>query len=174
MKDPNWIVTAFVGAVMGWLLPFAIRAAWFLCQRFQKDHLEGTWHGYHWSYMKDSPTLYRSTWRIRKGVLHKYSVVNTLQDGMKYRGYIVVERGQLIVRTHRRANQETARYRFYWPISSNDDLLEGLWLSFDHDVKIAAGGHILSRKPLADADAIAALAKVTRWERKEPLMRAVT
>jgi len=171
MKEPNWIVTALVGAVIGWAFPYIGRAVYYLCRRLEKDYLEGDWYGYHWTYKGGKPLLNKSKWRIRKGFFHRFAVRYTHQSGMNYRGYAEVERSQLIVKIHNGKNQETARFRVTWPIPSNARLLHGIWLSFDHDTKIASAALLLSRDELSDADAIARIKGAMRWEKDRPAMR---
>jgi hypothetical protein len=90
---------------------------------------------------------------------------------MNYRGYAEVERSQIIMKIHSGRNQETARFRVTWPIPSNARLLRGIWLSFDHDTKIASAAQILSRDELPDTDAIAKIKEAMRWEKDRPAMR---
>lgn len=161
-----------VGAALGWLLPYFARAVLHLFLRFQKDHLEGSWFGYHWTYVNSIPTLYKSEWRFKKGIFHRFSIRTFLGGKVKYIGYGHIERSQLVIKIHNRRNQETARFRFKWPISSNDNILPGIWLSFDHDIKIASGAFLLSRLSLSDVDAEESLKNLVRVERTtRPLMR---
>jgi hypothetical protein len=171
MKDPHWIIIAIASALAGWSLPYIGKIAYFLIRRFKKDHLEGEWFAYHWTYKKGKPVLSTSQWRIRKGVLHRFRVEYAHQDGMAYRGYAKIERSQLIVKIHSTCNQETAQFRLTWPISSNANLLWGVWLSFDHDTKIASGAQLLSRIKLSKKDAIEAINGAMRWEDDRPVIR---
>jgi hypothetical protein len=170
MKDPNWI-DILLGALAGWALPYIARAIYCFFRRFQKDYLEGDWYGYHWTYKAGQSVLNKSRWRIRKGILHRFSVKYAHQDGMTYNGYAEVERSQLVVKIHSGRNHETARFRFTWPIPSNANLLRGFWLSFDHDTRIASAAQIISREKLSDGDAIGKIKEGIRWEKDHPSMR---
>ena len=171
MDEPSWIVTVLVSGIVGWSLPYVGRVLYYCVRRLKKDHLEGEWYGYHWTYKSGLPILNKSTWHIGKGVLHRFCVRYAHQDGMSYRGYAQVERAQLVVRIHSTRNQETPYFRFTWPIASNAEVLQGIWMSFDHDVHIASGAHILSRKALTDEEAIGTIKETMRWEKSYPVMK---
>jgi hypothetical protein len=171
MKEPNWIVTALVGAIIGWAFPYIGKAIYYVFRRLEKDYLEGDWYGYHWTYKGGQSVLNKSRWRIKKGVFHRFAVKEAHQDGMNYGGYAEVERSQLVVKIHSGRNSETARFRITWPIPSNAHILRGIWLSFDHDSKIASAAQLLSRDELTDSDAIAKIKEAMRWEKDRPAMR---
>lgn len=171
MKEPSWIIVAIVGAILGWAIPLIGKFLRHLLPNSEDDYLLGDWYGYHWTYKNGQPILNTSQWKITKGRLHRLCVQYAHQDGMAYRGYIEKERSQLVVRIHSGKNHETARFRFTWPIPSKAKLLSGIWLSFDHDTKIASGAHILSKKKLSKSDATVAIENSMSWEKDLPVMK---
>jgi len=67
-------------------------------------------------------------------------------------------------------------FRFANPLKSTNDIVWGLWLSFDHDGHVACGGAILTKEGLSEADAASAMKEcvVSCSERDIPLLRVDT
>lgn len=158
-NEPHWLTVALISAIVGFLLPYVIKVIVFLFLRFRKNYLEGKWHHYHWTYLKNNPILIHSEWRIKKGILHRFIVqAKQIRTKLFYKGYIKIEGDGLFLVFHSNQHDEHPVYRFPYPISSNCDLIHGLWLSFDHDKKIASGGSLLSRNEIPE-DKIVGLLK---------------
>lgn len=171
-NEPNWLVSAVVGAVFGVFLPFAAKACYFVFRRFKKYHLEGLWHGYLYSYKTNQSIICEFELRIRKGFTSRYRVRMRYTDGtMAYKGTMDIENAQVYMNLSSRQHEEHPVFRFNLPIPSNDRTLTGLWLSFDNDMHIGSGAVVLSRDPL-DAKDFEEIAKTgIHSERGKALLR---
>jgi len=150
-NSPHWLIVALVSATIGFCIPYVLKIIYYLFLHLKKNYLEGIWYCYHWTYLNNQPILIKSDWTIKKGVLHRFIVEMKQRDtGLVYTGKIIIEGDHLLIMLDSEQYIEHPVFRFPYPIPSNCKLLYGLWLSFDHDKKIASGGATLSRDELAN------------------------
>lgn len=166
------IVSAFVGAVFGFILGPLLRAIYFkVFHKPKPKHLINNWIEYHWTYKNDQPVFYKATWKIRRGLRYPFSIKVTLSDGMVYKGHMKSEDDHLIVITDSKDHSETVIWRFPKRLPSNDSPLVGFWLSYDHDKIIATGGVVLLKNEIPEEEAKSILSRTIRDEKDIPLMR---
>jgi len=114
---------------------------------FVKSNLEGSWHSYHWTYLKGSPVIVASKVKIKKGIFHRYTFVLNQDTSLSYRGTGVMEADHIIFTIKGHSHEEKTICRFP-NILPSTNIFYGLWLSFDHDKKIASGGIMISKDEL--------------------------
>lgn len=123
--------------------------------RLKRIHfiLLGEWYGYHYSYKNGQTQMFKSTWNVKSGFFQPFKVEIVIEDILHYRGQIKFEGDdRIIVHGHATTQVEYPIYRFPNPLKTTGDILTGIWLSYDHDKHIAAGGAVLSRMELSEAD----------------------
>jgi hypothetical protein len=159
-QEPNWVVTAVVGGVLGagaarlGLLPWQ-----FLRHRLTAHPLLGLWHEAHWTFLHGRQVLGRGEIRLTRGVrtpvrVHVVSrpVGATSTDTLSYRGEIRAEKGHhVLVLTG--SHDETLIMRLLAHLPTHDAVLPGVWMSQDHDSRPASGVLVLSRTELPDEEA---------------------
>lgn len=73
---------------------------------------------------------------------------------MKYNGYLTLEGEDRIIFFGKSTTQnERVVFRFPNPLGSANDIVFGLWLSYDHDKYIASGGALLTKENLTNEQA---------------------
>lgn len=170
-SEPHWLVSALVGAALGGLFPYLFRVISVLLKRLRKLHIEGEWHEYHTTYLNTHPIVYETKWIIKKGWLKQFEVyVIQPETKMSYMGEVKTERGQLLVNMACPDFGVSVQLRYNNPLASKDQLL-GLWLSFDHDIRISSGATILTRNKLSANEALRIMREKFENEPKMPLMK---
>lgn len=171
------LLKAVVAAIVTLLLE---RAPRFLeARRMRKKHfalLGSSWNGYHFSSKHKKPLLIQSKWSIQPGWLKPF-LVTFKQPGLTYQGHLAFESDdRIIVYLRCVEHEERMIYRFANPLKSTNDIVWGLWLSFDHDRHIASGGAILTQEELSEADAASAVKEcvVSCADGDVPLLRVNT
>ncbi|MFJ8015372.1 hypothetical protein [Streptomyces sp. NPDC096339] len=165
-EEPNWLVSALVGAVIGVMLAPAGKAALYPVRRMKRHPMAGKWYSYHFSFMAGQPILRYGTITVRTGVRTRYAIQRTTSaapfgaDGrptppvLKYSGGSLTEEADHIIMVFTGiSHRETLTYRFLSRIPSNSSVIPGVWAAYDHDLNPAAGTAIVSRDPLTDEEA---------------------
>ena len=159
MTEPNWIITAAVGAVLGKFVNDYGALLLYPIRRFKKDQYTSEWYEYHWSFRGNKKTLCPAKLVIRHGLLVPYAVrfSHVSSTGtpsvLQYKGTMRLEERDVVIELSAITHTETLTYRFPKWIPSASDRLVGLWMSFDHTGAPAAGGTLLSRTSLTDLEA---------------------
>ncbi len=94
MNEVNWLVSALVGAFIGFLLPYIFRIPRFLYRFFKPHMLERTWYHYYFQYQNDSIRFKEEVWKIKRGFVVPLKVVSTpkqLEDP-SYKGSLHLKR----------------------------------------------------------------------------------
>jgi len=152
-QEPNWLVSAAAGAALGIVLPYAGKVCYSVVRRLKKYHLEGPWHGYLYSHKNDQFVICEFKLKIKKGITSRYRIIMKYSDGtMSYKGTMEIENAQVYMNLSSKQHEEHPVFRFNLPISSNDRIMIGLWLSLDNDMHVGSGAVILSRDPLERTD----------------------
>ncbi|MFF0292794.1 hypothetical protein ACFYS8_06150 [Kitasatospora sp. NPDC004615] len=164
-SEPNWLISAAVGAVLGALVVPAANLALYPARRLQAHPMAGHWYSYHFSYLSGQPVLRYGTIVIRTGVrtrhvIERHSSASPIGPDLaltppvlSYRGGSLIDEADHIVMTFSgKTHRETLVYRFLSRIPSNASVIPGVWMAYDHDLNPAAGAAIISREPLADSD----------------------
>jgi hypothetical protein len=172
--EPNWIVTCVVGAILGVLATYFAPALGYPFRRLKKSPLERLWYEYHFSYLGGRLVLRQAKLKVRKGILSRYVVTfdhersEAVQPGgpfgakeLSYKGSLKYEHDHILLALDGVSHEESLSYRFINKIPSNDSVLPGIWMSYDHDLNPASGTAILSKDQLSPDDAISTLRKWT-------------
>lgn len=99
LGNTNWILAAFVGALLGVLLPVLGRTILFGFRMFTKDQIEGTWYNHFFSYTDSGIVFKIEIFEIRKGFRSKFSVTSRFLDTpeVKYSGKIRLEKNFYLI-----------------------------------------------------------------------------
>lgn len=149
MNEPNWIVTAVFGALLGFI-PEIYKILKNLVLRFSKNRIVGEWHVYEVTLVNNQVIQTTGKCVIKNGILHRFSVYMS-NDNLIYRGNANVEDNHLFMmltnKNDRSIRKETCwqRYDFSY---DNYDFLYGLWLSNNYDGHTSCGVSILSKGAL--------------------------
>ena len=171
-QRPHWLVQILVGIALGALLPRLGKMVFFLFKWFKKDYLSGTWHKYHLSYMQGKPELIETTWLIQRGLLNPYKITYTYAGTtLLYRGAMRIEKDQMLFVLKASSHQETVIYRTNNPIPTASKFIYGIWMSYDHDIKIASGATLMSKKQMSKDEAFKEIQSKFRFEKDRPLIR---
>ncbi|WP_371617805.1 hypothetical protein [Streptomyces sp. NBC_00454] len=162
-EEPNWIISALLGAIIGALISPAGKAVLYPVRRLKPHPMAGKWYSYHVSFMAGQPIFRYGTITVKTGIRTRYSIQRTTSaapfgaDGrptppvLTYSGGTLTEEADHIVMTFLgSSHRETLTYRFLSRIPSNSSVIPGVWMAYDHDLNPAAGTAILSRDPLTD------------------------
>ncbi len=161
VNEPNWIITSFVGALIGVLIVPLYQMFIYPFRKRQWHPLGGKWYSYSYSFLDGRLQLRHGTFTVRHGVLQRF-VVDRLNFGqyppppsspqpppLRYRGTIYEEHDHYVMTLEGRTHTESLLYRFVNRVPSNAGIIPGVWMAYDHDLNPAAGTAIISREPLA-------------------------
>lgn len=164
-SEPNWLITALIGAVLGVLITPASRILLYPTRRLKPHSLSGRWFEYYYSFHNGKPVLRYGIFTIRTGLRHPHVVERESSAGpadaeqkfrepsLRYRGRLLpAESGHTVIALKAASHEETLLYRFLGRIPSNSDVVPGVWAAYDHDLNPAAGAAIICRTQL-DVDA---------------------
>ena len=148
--EPNWIIVATFGAILGYLIPYIARLPIFLFRYLKNDDLHGSWYEYFLCMNQSGTVIYQYTFTIKIGINHKYLII-AKDEKMTYKGYGFIEHNNLIIKLvyDDKISKETSWLRFILPTVTNRNTMLGLWLSYDFNNNISSGISILSRTQLS-------------------------
>ena len=163
MKELGYILpSAALGAILTSILSFAVTAPRYVVRTFRnKTVVEGEWHSYHCTIKSSSPEIRHHRWLIKRSVRGNFSLKCWDERGApKYRhstiyanGTAFLERSFLIITASTRKYDGQATFRLLNPISTNEDCVPGIWLSYDYDGRMIAGPVFFSRTVVTPAEA---------------------
>jgi len=167
------ILKAFIAAVLTLALERVPKA--YESRKIRRRYfalLGDQWKGFHYSFKKGKPVLIESTWKITKGFLTPFKV-KTEQPELAYHGHLEPEGDdRVIIYVKAETQNETMVFRFPNPLLSANDIVYGLWLSYDHDKHIASGGALLTKQDLTSEQVEKELKDyILRFPEGFPLMR---
>jgi hypothetical protein len=156
MELEKWIAIITSAISIGYALPYITKfvqfAAGFL---FRKELLEGTWHAYHFTRMRDEIILRHEKWTIKRDPLNRL-IIET-QDpknpDLKYKGFISTERNYLLILLKGVRHKEEVQMRFFDIIPTGQDMVFGLLMGVDFDNRPECLVRIMGRKELTDEEA---------------------
>ena len=153
-KEPHWLIVAAIGAIIGYLLPYAVQALIWLSRKFTKHYLEGEWFEYHMTFAGHQASMRSERWHIHRGFASDLSVIATSfpTPDIRYKGTVSEERSSIIVKLKASSHTEHVTCRLQSPIPLNADRALGFWLALDFDGRIAVGAEVISRLPLDEAE----------------------
>jgi hypothetical protein len=166
-SEPNWIMTAAMGALMGAAISPLWNSLRYLSRRQQRHSMAGLWFTYHFTRINNLEVLRYGTLSIRNGVTSRY-IARRLSCGVapnehgefsaptvEYKGPVTEELSHHLMVLGSTSHQETSMWRFIRQVRTNDHQIFGLALSYDYDGNPTASAVLLSRKQLTDDAAIA-------------------
>ena len=190
VAEPNWEVTAILGAVLGALVVPFWQLLNYPVRRLRPHSLNGQWYSYHLTFVSGRVQLRFGTMRIQPGIRSRYVATRENSDSphqsdgqlpspkLRYRGRVLPdEADQVVIVFKGLSHQETVVYRFLNRIPSNATVVPGIWMAHDHDLTPAAGAAILSRSGLHPDQAMRILQSWLVYEkgamhlRKNPTVR---
>ena len=153
LGSTNWLFTAFIGAVLGLLLPVVGKAIVFGFRLLSRNQIEGTWYNHFFSY-DDKGTLFAiEKIEIRKGFSSKFSIASQLVDNptATYLGKVKFEKNFIVLELRARDHDENVYCRFPTPpILTSDTALVGASLAQDFSGYATAAVNILARQRLQE------------------------
>ena len=161
--QPNWLVVLIISAVLATLVDKYGGAILYPYRRFKKDQWVKDWCEYHLSYKDGQRILRQSKLSIKRGLWSSARRVkfwhlpsdaaDGLQNRLLYKGTMRFEKDQLLIEMDAKTHKERLVYRFINRIPSSDSVVPGLWMSYDHDSRPAAGAAILSDREMTADEA---------------------
>lgn len=136
----------FLGALMGFILPYFIKFIIFLFKRFIPTPICGKWKSYIWWTNNDKIELCTMNAIIKRGILCSYNV--TVSDSRSlYKGTAHIEDNNLCLSMNScdPILKSSTFHRFELSTDEKRNQLFGFWLSFDGDKKVSCGGSILAK-----------------------------
>lgn len=153
MKEPNWIITAIIGAILGFI-PDIFRIFKYTILRFTKNRIVGNWYVYEFTKSEGNIKRTKGICRIKNGILNRFSIIMQ-NDNLLYKGTGDCEDNHLFMMIKNK-NDKLVRKETCWQrydFSYNDyNYLLGLWLSNDYDGHTTCGISILSRTELNETE----------------------
>jgi hypothetical protein len=167
IAEPNWEVTAVLGAVLAALVVPFWQLLNYPVRRLRPHSLNGQWYTYHLTFVSGQIQLRFGILHIRPGIRSRYVATRENSDAppqsdgtipapkLRHKGQILPdEADQIVILYKGTSHRETVVYRFLNRIPSNATVVPGIWIGYDHDLCPAAGSAILSRKALPPDEAI--------------------
>jgi hypothetical protein len=167
IAEPNWEVTLILGAVVGVLVIPIWQLIVYPARRLRPHSLNGRWYEYHLTFVSGRVALRFGIVCIKPGIRSRYIVTAEYSDGppqgdgqlptpkLWYRGRVLPsEADQVVILLKGLSHPETAVFRLLDRIPSNDNVVPGIWMAYDHDLAPAAGVAILSRSSLPPEQAM--------------------
>lgn len=152
LNQPHWLFIAIFGALIGAILPYLSKVAKFFFRKFSRSHFLGEWYLYVCCSKDYEQILTKSLISIKNGILQKYKV--KVRDDTVHQyfcGTAFIEHNNLcIVFRSTSGFEETVFHKYDMKTPSNKDILYGLYLGYDYDLKVSSGCSILSKAQLSD------------------------
>lgn len=119
---PNWLPEAFVGAVIGLLLPYIKHIIQYILSIFQDRYFYGTWYSYYFGFKDGNLVLREDVWLIDRGFKYRYHIVVTnIKKGLEYTGYLSEELDHYIAVLKAKTHKETVYIRFPLAVPTIED-----------------------------------------------------
>lgn len=169
--EPNWIIVTVIGAVLGAIVARYGAVILWPVRRLKRHPIEGLWHSWHYTFHNDGEQLRSGEIRIRRGVLRPLIITAnaTSANGQtmsparsEYDGRIKVEANTILLILNAKNHDETVTMRFASRVSFDMSELHGLWMSYDFDLRPAAGIEILTRRRIEKHEALDLISGITQ------------
>ena len=145
----NEVLLIFSGAIISYLLPFAVKAITYTFKRKSPTIVCGNWYGYIW-WTKNGEILFdEMNVNIKKGIVSEY-YATFLDSYGTYSGKAFIECNNLCINLSLKdaVYGGTSFHRYDLSTFENCNNLYGFWLSINADKKVSCGGAMLSRKKI--------------------------
>lgn len=166
----NWLRDNILGALIGLIIPWVLKFLYYQLNLFKKRTLKGVWNGYHLTYYDGTFKILHSVWTIRRGVFQDYTVI-AQHSNVTYTGAIKPELNDLVITMKSTSHKEVVVYRFNNPLKSKQEIIPGIWLSYDHDINICSAAAFLSKEQLTEEELMKKFSEYFQKETGLPLMR---
>lgn len=169
--EPNWIVVTVIGAILGAIVARYGAVILWPVRRLKQHPIEGLWHSWHYTFHNDGEQLRSGEIMIRRGVLRPLVITAnaTTANGQtvsptrsEYNGRIKVEANTILLILSAKNHDETVTMRFASRVSFDMSELHGLWMSYDFDLRPAAGIEILTRTRIREEAALELISDITQ------------
>jgi len=183
LAQPNWMVSATVGALIGAIFTDYKGIALYPFRRLKRTKYCGEWEEYHWSWIDGKKRMFHAHFEITRGLISQYSVKVSFPTSasdspsvpkekvLSYDGSLFLEEGHVLIDLRASSHVESSRYRFPDWVPSSENCVVGLWLAFDHGHLIASGGALLSKEKMSRSQAARIIA--SRMSISDGLIRVV-
>jgi len=167
---------AFIGAIIGYLLPFLIQSIKWLIYKLTKDQIEGIWFNHFFSSDGNSILFKVEKMTISKGFSEKYSVRSAFIDNQnaRYSGRLIFEKDFLIFEMRAKKHQENAYSRFPTPpIFTDSTVLIGLSLAQDFGGIATSASNLLSRDQLDEIEVLEQMTDRVKINQKHRILKVL-
>ena len=116
MELERWIAIIASAITIGYALPYITKFVQFIVGfPFRKELLEGTWHTYLFTRMRDMTFLRYEKWTIKRNLLNRLIIEteDPKKPDLKYKGVISVERNYLLILLKGVRHKEEVQMRFF-------------------------------------------------------------
>ncbi len=164
-------ITIFLGALIGFILPYLIKFIIYLFKRFFPTPVCGEWKSYIWWTNNGKIELCAMNAIIKRGILYQYNV--TFSDSTSlYRGTACIEDNNLCISMNScdPILKASTFHRYELSTGEKRNRLFGFWLSFDGDKRVSCGGSILAKDNIDTASIANIIQTEYRMAKDVPLM----
>lgn len=147
----NQYVSIFLGALVGYLFPYAIKVVVYSFKRFSKNIICGKWYCYLWWDNASEIEFAKMDVCIKRGIINEYKI-SYKDETVKFVGTCYIEDNNLCVEMKATdVVQVTSVYHRY-ELGTRDlrHSLYGFWLSYDANKKVSCGGAMLLRNEISN------------------------
>lgn len=167
----NEYLNIFLGALVGWVLPYIFKFAIFIIKMHKKSPIYGKWFLYLWWTDNNNVEFVEMNTLIKRGILCKHKI-RCWDDVSCYNGEVKIEDNNLCVEMNANdAIQISSTYhRYDLSTLEKRDKLFGFWLSFDGDNNVSCGGAILTRNKINNVEKENIMRENFKINRNYPLL----
>ena len=171
------IIISILLALFGAVLPYAIKALVFAFRRSKNTLICDEWYAYIWWTKNGKISFDKMSVEIKKAVLSEYKVKATHDippNTLIYSGKAYIEDNNLClemsVSNITDHMKDSTRHRYHLPAIEERERLYGFWLSYDAELKVSAGGAVLSRTELTSREKKKVIADKFKIHGESPVM----
>lgn len=148
--QPNWLIFAAVGALIGYLIPYFVKFISFTIRRLKRNIIKGDWFVYHPTNRENEFIIESSKFNIRSGYYNPYVIREYKNNSQLFaKGALTFERNYLLIRLNTVAHEEKVYIRLYSPIGTADNIAWGFFQSIDYLGKPISGPIVFSRDEMS-------------------------
>jgi len=129
-----------------------------------KQLFEGTWHSYHFTWMRGRRILRYDRLEVKRNIFNKLVVKmsDPKNPDLKYKGTMSKERNYILLLLRGIRHEEQVQMRFFDIIPTGQDMAFGIVTGVDFDNEPQSFVKVMSRRELSDAEATELLLSKTR------------
>ena len=154
IQQPHWLVSAFVGAIIGLVLPSFLDVLRWPIRRLRRHQLNGEWNHYYYNFDPEQPVLHHEIWRVSPGIKSRFRV--TVDDaktkGPDYAGHIEMLKDIAIFQLRGLHHDELVVEKYPLPIPGSDSVMAGVAIAQDFQGRPSVNAVLLSRVVLSESE----------------------